>query len=311
MSNNGFFAQYKDQLILHIIILVWGFTGILGKLITIPSTAIVWYRMAIAFVALAIYLLIWKRERLIASRKQITKYILTGFVVAGHWFFFFEALKVSNVSVTLATLASATLFTSVLEPFFYKRKIIWYEMLFGLFVIGGLLMIFNFETEYKLGILYALISAFLASLFTTLNGTYINKKEWSRTISLYEMLGGVIGISLFYSFSGEWSAMTQLPNLMDVFYLLILGVVCTALAFVISVEVMKTLSPFTVSISINMEPVYSIFLALIFFGESEKMSVGFYLGAVLIMATILLNAFIKTRMKKKAKPATLHAEAPQ
>ncbi len=223
------------------------------------------------------------------------KIIFIGFVVAAHWICFFEAIKVSNVSVTLACLSSASLFVAVLEPLFYKRKIIFYEVLLGALVIVGLGMIFNFEPQYSLGIVLAIASAFFAAIFSTVNGLFVREASPS-VISFYEMVGGVVGISLYLLIMQPENGI-PIPSQTDLIYLLILGLICTAFAFVISVEVLKTLSPFTSSISINMEPVYAIFLALFFFGDSEKMTVGFYSGALLIFLTILSNAWFKSRLK--------------
>lgn len=299
-------ATFIDYFKLHAVILVWGFTGILGKVISIPSVAIVWYRTLFAAISLGLFL--WFRGKPIQTDlKSLRNYLLTGVVVALHWVFFFEALKVSTVSVTLATLASATLFTSILEPLFFKKKVVGYEIVFGLIVIAGLLMIFEFETQYKLGIFYSLFSAFCASLFTTLNGIFISKGGKSTQITLYEMSGAVIIISLYLFLTGafDFSTLGLFNQGMDVFwldliYLLILAIVCTSIAFVVSVEVMKKLTPFTVSISINMEPIYAIILALFFFGESEKMSFGFYVGAAMVMVTIFGNGIMKRVLKKKA-----------
>lgn len=296
---------YKNQLLLHFVILLWGFTGILGKLITLPSTTIVWYRMLIAVVALLGYYFIRPFPLKIEPQKLI-RLFGTGLVVALHWIFFFESIKVSNVSVALTTLASTTLFTSLLEPIFFKKKIVIYEMLLGLIVIAGLAMIFNFESQYTLGIIFALISAFGAAMFTVLNGKFISTGIAARSITFYEMLGGFLGISIYKAVQGGFSSQelfTQSIEPMawatDLTYVLILGIICTAFAFVVSVDVMKELSPFTVSISINMEPIYSIILALLIFGDNEKMTPGFYLGAVLIMATIFGNALLKRRLKRK------------
>lgn len=292
-------SELKYQMALHAIVLVWGFTGILGKLISLDAYSIVWYRMLIAFAGLLIYAKI-VRLPIMVDPLTLGKYLGVGFIVATHWILFFESIKVSTVSVALATMSSATLFTALLEPLFYRRKIIGYEMLFGVLVIAGLIMIFNFESSYYLGISLALLSAFCASLFTTINGKFIGNGEKSRVISLYEMLGGVIGITLYFLLTGELGIWESLPSGADLGYLLILGLVCTSLAFVISVEVMKHLSPYTVSISINMEPVYSIILALLFFGEEERMSPGFYAGALLILSTILVNAYLKRRQRRQA-----------
>lgn len=290
----NFITKYKNHLLLHFIVLIWGFTGILGKVITIDSTALVWYRMSIALVGILVFIVV--KQNFKSLRKAFKmKFIFIGFVVAAHWICFFEAIKVSNVSVTLACLSSASLFVAVLEPLFYKRKIIFYEVLLGALVIVGLGMIFNFEPQYSLGIVLAIASAFFAAIFSTVNGLFVREASPS-IISFYEMVGGVVGISLYLLIMQPENGI-PIPSQTDLIYLLILGLICTAFAFVISVEVLKTLSPFTSSISINMEPVYAIFLALFFFGDSEKMTVGFYSGALLIFLTILSNAWFKSRLK--------------
>ncbi len=294
----SFIDQYKNQLLLHFVILLWGFTGIIGKLIDLPSIPLVAYRMLFAFVGLIIYLRIINFS-LKVERKALLQFLGIGVIVALHWILFFESIKVSTVSVALATLASASLFTALLEPLFFKRKIIGYEFVFGILVIIGLVLIFSFETQYALGILFSLGAAFCASLFTVLNGKLVKDGHRPKLISTYEMLGGFIAVCIYFlttnSFDTEWLT----PSTSDLVWIIILSLVCTSFAFVVSVEVMRELSPFTVSISINMEPVYSIVLALLFFGEDEKMTTGFYLGALLIITTILGNAWLKKRMRKK------------
>ena len=295
---------YKNHLLLHFVILLWGFTGILGKLISLPSTSIVWYRMFIAVVSLLVFYL-YKPFQLKLSSKEYAKLFGTGAIVAIHWIMFFEAIKVSNVSVALTTLASTTLFTSILEPIFFKKRFVFYEFLFGAIIILGLFLIFNFESQYTLGILFALISALGAAMFTVLNGTFISEGTPARSITFYEMLGGLVGITVYKIILGGFTSaeMISQPShwISDSIYILILGIICTAFAFAVSVNVMKELSPFTVSISINMEPIYSILLALMIFGESEKMTSGFYIGAVLILSTIFGNALLKKILKNKNK----------
>lgn len=302
---------YKNQILLHFVILLWGFTGILGKLITLPSTTIVWYRILIAILTLLGFYLL-KPFPIKLSYKQLFKLLGTGLVVGAHWALFFESIKVSNVSVALTALASTTLFTSILEPVLFKKKVVLYEMLFGLLVIIGLALIFNFESQYTLGIILALLSAFGAALFTVLNGRFISDGIAAKSITFYEMIGGLLGITIYMlaidGFSIDQMITTNTEEhalIMDIIYLLLLGIVCTAFAFVIGVAVMKELSPFTVSISVNMEPIYSILLALLIFGEEEEMTPGFYLGGVLIMSTIFANAIIKRRLRKKAQQETL------
>ena len=289
-------ARYKYYLSLHAVIFMWGFTGILGRLISIPSTSIVWFRMGIALIGLLAFMIVTKRSFETGHRNKI-KYLLTGLVTAGHWIFFFEALKVSNVSITLTTLASTSFFVAFLEPLLFKRKLLVYEILLGLATLAGLAIIFQAETEYGLGILYALIAAFLAALFGTLNGIFV-KHDRPTLITAYEMLGGVMGISIYYLFTGGFSAFA-LPTAIDWIWLLILGLLCTSLAFVVSIEVMRELSPFTVSMSINMEPIYAIVFALLIFQEEEYMTPMFYVGAVVVMGMIFLNGLFKRRDRKR------------
>ena len=296
-------SRLKYLMLLHLVVLIFGFTGILGKLISVHSELLVWHRMLIALLSLLIYLLIKKKD-LRVNRKAALKLIGVGFIIATHWIFFFEAIKQSNVSITLASLATASIFTALLEPLFFKRKLYLYELLLGTLVIIGLYFIFQFETDNALGIILAVISAFLASLFTVINGILVKKHD-SERISLYEMLGGVIAISIYFLLDLSGTEFKFVLLISDHIYMLILGIICTAFAFVASVEVMKELSPFTVSLSINLEPVYGILLAVLFFGDEEKMSIGFYLGTFMILSSIFLNVWWKRLAKKRAERRNL------
>jgi drug/metabolite transporter (DMT)-like permease len=285
----------KDYAKLHFIVFIWGFTGVLGKLISLDGVDTAWYRMIFAFLTLMIFAY-YKKESLKTSLSSAFNFLIVGVIIAIHWATFFEAIKVSTVSVALVCMASSSLFTSFLEPIFFKRRIIWYETASGLIVIFGLYLIFEFESSYTLGIILALTSAFMAAFFTVINGILIKSHEAIK-ITTYEMLGGIIGISsylfLFNDFSiNGWSLSTS-----DLIYLLILAVVCTAYAFVESVEIMKRVSPFTVAISVNMEPIYAIIFALLLFGEEEHMSFGFYIGALVIIGTLIMNAIIRKKTK--------------
>jgi len=287
-----------NLLLLHFIVLIFGFTGIIGKLITIDSEPLVWYRMVIALAGIAVFMKLAKISRA-ASRRTIITLMLTGVITAAHWIAFFEAIKISTVSVTLACLSTAALFTALLEPIFFKRRVSGAELLMGVIIVGGLVLIFSFETQYAAGIMLALISAFLAACFTVLNGIFIRKEKPSR-IAYYEMIGGVIAISVYLAIRGKIGTDFFSVSTSDWIWLLILGIVCTAFAFVASVKVMETITPFTVSLSINMEPVYGIILAWLIFGEEEQMTWGFYSGAFIILATVFTNALIKRRKRKIA-----------
>ena len=290
-------AKLLNYLHLHLIVLIWGFTAVLGALISIDAIPLVWYRMLLATGFIFIFLL-WKREQLRLSTKVLAGFALAGVVIALHWLTFFGAIKVSNVSVTLAVMSTGAFFTSLLEPLFYKRKIIWYEVFFGLLAIGGLAIIFSFESSFKLGIGLALISACLSALFAVMNGKFVQQHKAS-VISFYELLAGVLAITIYLSITKSFKvSYFELSN-DDWFYIIVLASVCTAYAFVASTHVMKWLSPYTVMLTINLEPVYGIILALLILKDSEKMSPQFYYGAVIILVTVLINGIIKTRLRRK------------
>ena len=302
---------HHPQVKLHFIILVLGFTGILGAIISLPALGLVWYRTLIAFIVLFAFYKV-KKQSLVIATKGLFQMLFAGAIIGAHWVTFFHSIKVSNVSVALACFSSTSLFASVLEPLFFKRKLVIYEVILGVIVIVGLLLIFKFESQYLEGIIYALISAFLDAVFTIQNGLLV-KKYHSGVIATFEMLGGFIGVSVFLVITQQFNTdmLSWIPaagsNYGDFIYSLewniigigLLAIVCTAYAFVVAVEVMKYLSPFTVCMSFNLEPVYAIVLALMFFGDKEHMTSGFYLGTVVILFTVLINGWLKTRHDKK------------
>ena len=292
-------SKFKNYLLLHLIVFIWGFTAILGALITIDEIPLVWYRMLLAVLFIAIYFL-WKKKSFKVDRTGLLKFFFTGVVIALHWVFFFKAIKVSNVSVALVTMSTGAFFTALIEPVFFKRKINALEMFLGLLVIAGLYIIFSFESQYKLGIIYALIASFLGALFAVLNGLFI-KKYTADTISFYQLFFGVVFITIYLLFTNSFSvSFFQIPA-SDWLYLIVLSSICTAYAFIASVQVMKYLSPYTVMLTINLEPIYAIVLALFIFGDKEQMSSTFYLGAFIVLLVVLLNGIIKNRSILKEK----------
>ncbi len=287
----------KSYLHLHLIVFIWGFTAILGELITLDALPLVWFRMLLA-VGFIILFMAYKKTNFVVPRKTIFGFLLLGLVIALHWLTFFKAIKVSNVSVTLACLSTGAFFTSFLEPILYRRKVIWYEVLFGLVVVGGLYIIFNVEGDYYLGIILALTSAFLSALFSVINGKYAKMYD-STVISFYELTGGVLCFSVYLLLSNSFSKEFFILQPSDWVYLLILSSICTAYAFIASVKVMKFISPYTVMLTINLEPVYGIILALLIFKDKEKMSTEFYFGAILILITVILNGVIKYKLRNR------------
>lgn len=291
--------KLKNYLLLHLIVFIWGFTAILGALITLEAIPLVFFRMGLAVIFIVLFFL-YKKKSFLLDTNGIIKFLITGIIISIHWIFFFKAIKVSNVSVALVTMSTGAFFTSLIEPLFFRRRIKLLEIVLGLLVIGGLYIIFNFESQYQLGIIYALISSFLGALFAVFNGLFVKKYD-ANSISLYQLFFGTVFVAIYLYFSNGFTpTFFDIPK-MDWVYLVILSSVCTAFAFITSVKVMKYLSPYTVMLTINLEPIYAIILALFIFGEKEKMNPAFYFGALLVFGVVLANGIIKNRTAIKQK----------
>lgn len=285
----------KSYLHLHLIVFIWGFTAILGALITLEAMPLVWFRMLFAVFFILLYIK-WKKIPISIPKKVILKFLVAGLIIALHWFTFFRAIKVSNVSITLACLSTGAFFTSIIEPIFFKKKMVWYEIFFGLIVVFGLTIIFNVEGKYVEGIALALTSAFLSASFAVINSKFVQQYD-ATVISFYELSGGVLFFSVFLLFLGSFDANFFKLSLNDFIYLMVLSSVCTAYAFIASTAVMKFLSPYTVMLTINLEPIYGIILAVLWFKDKEQMSPEFYIGAIIILITVIINGIIKSRTK--------------
>ena len=288
MLNN----RAKSILHFHFIVFIFGFTSILGVLIEKEAIALVWYRMLIASVFLTLFIFFFNKKKFEFSYHLLSKLVAAGFLIAAHWVSFFYAIKMVGVSPTLAMLSSGALMTAILEPIFYQRKILFYEVLFGGITMIGMFVIFKTSPDDWLGMLVALIATVLGVFFTLINGLLI-KENSSVIITLGEMITGVGFISLFLLFGGGFDVSFFTITTSDFLFLMLLGTVCTAYAITFSIEVMKQLNPFTIMLIINMEPIYGILLALLIFGESELMSSGFYIGLLIILFAIVSNSIVK------------------
>jgi len=286
----------RSYLNLHLIVFIWGFTAILGALITIHSDFLVWYRMVFAALFLGVVLLVKKKSIRVIPR-SLFQFIIVGLLIALHWIFFFEAIKVSTVSITLSVFSLGAFFASLLEPLFYGRKVLWYEVFFGLIIIAGLGLIMQVEVKYWEGMFLALISIILGVLFTLMNGKLIANHDPS-VISFYEFLAGFGFITLYFLYQGYFTVDFFVLSPKNWILILVLASICTAYAFTASVKVMRQLSPYTVMLTTNLEPVYGIILAFFIIGGKEKMSTEFYIGAVVIVITVLLNGIIKHYRKE-------------
>lgn len=294
-------ADTRDFLKLHFIVLLWGFTAILGKLIHIGAIEIVLYRTL--FASIGLWLLLKMRQRdLSIPWPSLWRMLGTGLLIAAHWVLFFAAARISTVAVCLAGMATTSLWTSFLEPFMTGRKIKAYEVGLGAIVIVGLYIIFRFEFDHALGLTFALASAFLAALFTVINSLFVRKYN-GYVITLYEMMGACMSTLLLLSFMPFFFPeidILWMPVAWDWVALLVLALVCTVYAYSASIELMRKFSAFTVNLTVNLEPVYGIILAFFIFGDNEKMTLGFYLGTLIILASVLIYPMINRYYQRKA-----------
>ncbi|MEO0555080.1 MAG: DMT family transporter [Bacteroidota bacterium] len=290
----------RDYIQLHFIVFLWGFTAILGLLISIPSVELVFWRTLLAAIGLGLLLLFRKRNFRLGY-KETLKIMATGVLISSHWILFFASARVSTASVCLAGMATCSLWTSFLEPVMNNRKVKLFEVGLGLLVIIGLYIIFRFEFNYALGLFMALASAFLASLFTVINGQFIHRYN-PYMITFYEMIGACLGTVIFFPVHMQVFTNGELelfPTGLDWLYILLLAWVCTVYAYSISVELMKRLSAFAVNLAVNLEPVYGIILALIVFGDKEQMQLDFYLGTGMILLSVLCYPVLNRLFRRK------------
>ncbi|MBR9999853.1 MAG: DMT family transporter [Cyclobacteriaceae bacterium] len=296
-------ATYRDYLLLHFIIILWGFTAILGLLIKIPPVELVFFRTLLAMSGLGVIIWLY-RVRVRIGHRNILKLLGTGLLISAHWILFFGSARVSTASVCLAGIATTSFWTSILEPLSKGQKIQLLEVFFGSLMILGLYLIFHFEVDHAVGLLLALASALLAATFTVIN-SHLTHSQNQYVISFYEMMGAFITTALFlpiYALTFAENGSLQLSPLgMDWFYLSILAFVCTVYPFAISIELMKRISAFLVNLSVNMEPVYGIVLAVLIFGEKEKMNAGFYMGTLVILSSVILYPVLRRLLNRRKR----------
>ena len=288
----------KHYLHLHFLVFIAGFTAILGEAISLGSIALVWHRMLIAFVLTFLFLIFRKYDFKINLR-DFFNFSLAGIIIALHWITFFEAIEQSNISITLAMFSTGAFFASLLEPIFFKRKIKPVEIILGCVVICGVFIILKANINSFVGVFLGIVSALLASLFSVFNGKLVQNNN-PFLISFYEFLSGVVFILLYLIFSDNLSdlAISSFFSY-DYLYVFILGSICTAYAFIASIYILKFLSPYTLVLTYNLEPVYGILLAIFIFPDTEKMEFSFYIGTLIIISTIIINSILKIKNNKK------------
>jgi len=277
---------------------MWGFTGILGKLIHLESLVIVWHRVLIAFLALGLFMVVRKYPMRIASFKDGLKLVGVGVIVALHWITFYKSIQLSTASLGILCLSTTTLHVTWLEPLVMRRPFQRIEFLLGLLVIFGIYFVSSdFKANEYEALMYGLVSAMCAALFSVFNAKLAQNIP-TPTITLFEMLTGFVFISIVLITQGRFSTDLFVMTKSDFYWLLFLGILCTSFAFLVTIEIVKMLGAFTVSLSINLEPIYTILLAIFILNEHTLLNSKFYIGAALIILVVVLNAWIKNKQKK-------------
>ena len=288
--------RFRGVIHFHFIVFIFGFTSIIGALISWEAITIVWYRMLLASFFLFIFIALFKPEFTKIKSKEILSLILGGFLIASHWIAFFKSIKLVGVSPTLAMLSTGAIITAFLEPIFYKRKVLMYEIIFGSIAMIGTLVIFRSAPESFFGMSIALLATTLGVFYTLINGKLTTKYP-ATIINFYEMIIGFGFTTVYLIFFGVYDKVIFKFSINDLIWILILSSVCTAYAITKSISLMKVLKPYSIMLILNMEPIYAIILALLIFGENEFMNIYFYLGLGLIMIAIVCNSIYKSSRK--------------
>lgn len=287
----------RAYLDLHLCVFLWGFTAILGKLITIAALSLVWWRVGLTCLSLVFMKNLRSNIKEIPRAKLLT-YMLIGIFVCSHWVLFYASIKASNASVGVLCMAITPIFTAFMEPFFFKRRILLVELILSVLVVPGMYLVTqNISSSMYMGLLFGLGSAFMASLFSILNKRYIKNAD-PISITFLELGSAFIFLSIvlpitmyFYEHISFW------PQNLDWFYLIVLSVLCTSIPYILSLHSLKHISAFTTNLTINLEPVYGIFFAWILLKENKEVTPGFYLGVIIILVSVFSYPFLKKLVK--------------
>lgn len=292
-------ATTKDYLKLHFIVFLWGFTAVLGKLVTIPSVEMVFYRTLLASVGMAA-LIIMTRGTFKIETSDLIKLLATGLIVALHWLTFFASGRISNPSTSLVGFATCSFWAALIEPLAKGRKIHPLEIGLGLIVLVGLYIIFSFGFQYPMGLFLGILSGLTAALFSVINSKMVSRVT-APTITFYEMVGATLGVLLFFPvYQNMWAVDSTLqltPAPMDWVYIAIMAWACSVYAYSAAINLMKKLSVFFIQLALNLEPLYGIILALIVFGEQEVMGINFYIGTLIILSAVASYPYLKKKFE--------------
>ncbi len=291
----------RAYLQMHIAILLWGFTGVFGKAIEMNAIMIVWYRMIISALALIPFMLRGKNFKLPAPN-ELMKQAGVGIIVCLHWLLFYASIKASNISIALSCFSSVSLFSALLEPIINKQKINKGNIFLAILVMSGIYIIFSFQKLYAVGILLSLGGAFLGAWFTIINKKLVSSHE-PAAVTFIELISGFVFLSLILPILlPAFDFKFQTPSAWDGLWLLLLSVVCTSVAFTLSLESLKKINAFTMNLSVNLEPLYSIVLAIFIFKENELLNTGFYVGTLIVISSVFVYSGLQFKNRKKALP---------
>ena len=295
-------AATKNLFKLHFVVFLFGFTAILGKLVTIPSVEMVFYRTLLASLGMAF--LIWVVGGTFkVSARDFAILLITGFIVAIHWLTFFSSGRVSNPSTSLVGFATCSFWAALLEPIVKRKKIQGLEIGLGIMVLIGLVLIFSFDFQYAWGLFLGIISGLTAALFSVINSKLITRVS-AHTITFYEMAGACLFITLFFPFYKNWWTIDHqlhlTPSATDWIYIGLMAIVCSVYAYSVMIELSKKLSVFFIQLALNIEPVYGILLALLIFGQQEVMGWNFYAGTLIILSAVASYPMLKKRFEPES-----------
>ncbi|WP_431209305.1 DMT family transporter [Puia sp. P3] len=292
----------KSYLLLHIAVILAGFTGVFGKLISLNEGLLVWYR--VFFSAVWLFLIV----RLMGVRgagafREKFRIARVGMLITIHWVFFYGSIKYSNVSVGVVCYSLTSFYTAIFEPLINKRRFVLRQFLLSMLTLLGIALIFHFDASYQLGIVLGVVSSAFAALYTVYNERLVRRYD-SRTINYYQMVGGTVGLGVLMPVYLWFFPVARLiPGVRDILWLLLLSLFCTVGLYILFAESLKRIPAFTVNLSFNLEPIYAIVMAFLFFGEGKEVNLSFYVGLVFVAASVVLQSLISARAARRVPEA--------
>lgn len=286
----------KSYLLLHIAVLLAGFTGVFGKLISLNEGLLVWYRVFFSSIILLVALKFLKKP-FSGDLRQKFDIGKIGLLITTHWVFFYASIKYSNISIGVVCYCLTSLFTAIFEPLINKKRFSVSQLLLSALTLIGISLIFHFDASYQLGIVLGIISSAFAALYTVFNERLVKKYD-SIVINYYQMIGGTLGLgALLPLYLHYFPAASLIPGMSDLLYLVLLAAFCTVALYVLFAESLKVIPAFTVNLSFNLEPIYAVILAFLFFNEGKEVNYAFYVGCGFVMASVVLQTvFTKSKV---------------